>query len=167
MLSNIQRPILASLSFKNEHFLRNAVCRSSPNAIRNAIKRHSSTLRLEQTTAYDPSAPEPVYHTLGATTKLNLFSAINAALRTAMTSDPTAILFGEDIAFGGVFRCSQGLREEFGEGRVFNTPLSENGIAGMAVGYASAGGTAIGEMQFADYIFPAMDQIVNEMAKFR
>lgn len=125
MLSNIQRPILASLSFKKEHFLRNLCCRSSLDAIRNTTKRHSSTLRLEQTTAYDPSAPEPIYHTLGATTKLNLFSAINAALRTAMTSDPTAILFGEDIAFGGVFRCSQGLREEFGEGRVFNTPLSE------------------------------------------
>jgi len=84
-----------------------------------------------------------------------------------METDPTAILFGEDVSFGGVFRCSQNLREEFGEGRVFNTPLSENGIAGMAIGYASAGGTAIGEIQFGDYIFPAFDQIVNEMAKFR
>lgn len=89
--------------------------------------RTSSTL-LEPT-AYSPSNPEPSYHSLGPTTKLNLFSAINSALKTAMETDPTAILFGEDIAFGGVFRCSQGLRDEFGEGRVFNTPLSENGIA--------------------------------------
>ncbi|KAL7461319.1 hypothetical protein ACHAXS_001742 [Conticribra weissflogii] len=117
--------------------------------------------------AYDPSTPEPDYPALGSTSKLNLFSAINAAMSTAMHTDPTAIVFGEDVAFGGVFRCSQNLLEKYGSHRVFNTPLSENGIAGMAVGYASAGGTAIGEIQFADYIFPAMDQIVNEMAKFR
>lgn len=88
-------------------------------------------------------------------------------MRTAMQTDPTAIVFGEDVGFGGVFRCSQDLRDEFGPHRIFNTPLSENGIAGMAVGYASVGGTAIAEIQFADYIFPAFDQIVNEMAKFR
>mmetsp|Transcript_21928 Transcript_21928/g.45049 ORF Transcript_21928/g.45049 Transcript_21928/m.45049 type:complete len:225 (+) Transcript_21928:207-881(+) len=121
----------------------------------------------QYTSAYNPSAPEPDYPALGPTSKLNLFSAINSAMSTAMSTDPTAIVFGEDVAFGGVFRCSQNLLEEFGSHRVFNTPLSENGIAGMAVGYASAGGTAIGEIQFADYIFPAMDQIVNEMAKFR
>ena len=80
-------------------------------------------------TAYSPTAPEPPYPSLGPTTRLNLFTAINSAMKTAMQSDPTAIVFGEDIAFGGVFRCSMGLREEFGEGRVFNTPLSENGIA--------------------------------------
>eukprot|EP00585_Thalassiosira_rotula_P013065 CAMPEP_0196130986 /NCGR_PEP_ID=MMETSP0910-20130528/1156_1 /TAXON_ID=49265 /ORGANISM="Thalassiosira rotula, Strain GSO102" /LENGTH=420 /DNA_ID=CAMNT_0041390381 /DNA_START=254 /DNA_END=1516 /DNA_ORIENTATION=- len=118
-------------------------------------------------TTYHPQAPEPNYTDLGPTSKLNLFTAINSAMQTAMKTDPTAIMFGEDVAFGGVFRCSQDLREEFGEGRVFNTPLSENGIAGMAIGYASAGGTAIGEIQFGDYIFPAFDQIVNEMAKFR
>ena len=101
------------------------------------------------------------------TERMNLFTAINDALAIALASDDSAILFGEDVAFGGVFRCSQNLRERFGDQRVFNTPLSENGIAGMAVGYAASGGTAIGEIQFADYIFPAMDQIVNELAKFR
>jgi len=60
-----------------------------------------------------------------------------------------------------------GLREEFGEDRVFNTPLCEQGIAGLAIGYAAMGRTAIAEMQFADYIFPAFDQIVNEAAKIR
>lgn len=77
------------------------------------------------------------------------------------------LFFLLDVAFGGVFRCTQELQDKFGEERVFNTPISENGIAGFAAGYASAGGTAIGEIQFADYIFPAFDQIVNEIAKFR
>jgi 2-oxoisovalerate dehydrogenase E1 component beta subunit len=98
---------------------------------------------------------------------MNLFTAINNAMSIALETDESAIVFGEDVAFGGVFRCSQNLREQFGTDRVFNTPLSETGIAGFAIGYASMGGTAIGEIQFADYIFPAFDQIVNEMAKFR
>lgn len=86
------------------------------------------------------------------TQDMNLFTAVNHAMDIALASDPTAIVFGEDVAFGGVFRCTQGLREKYGEERVLNTPLSENGIAGMAVGYASVGGTAIGEIQFADYM---------------
>jgi 2-oxoisovalerate dehydrogenase E1 component beta subunit len=73
----------------------------------------------------------------------------------------------QDVAFGGVFRCSVDLKEQFGEDRVFNTPLCEQGIAGFAIGYASMGKTAIAEIQFADYIFPAFDQIVNEAAKYR
>jgi len=80
-------------------------------------------------TTYHPQAPEPNYPELGPTTKLNLFTAINSAMQTAMQTDDTAIVFGEDVSFGGVFRCSQNLREEFGNDRVFNTPLSENGIA--------------------------------------
>ena len=80
-------------------------------------------------TTYHPQSPEPNYTSLGTTSKLNLFTAINSAMQTAMKTDDTAIVFGEDVSFGGVFRCSQNLREEFGEERVFNTPLSENGIA--------------------------------------
>jgi len=79
-------------------------------------------------TTYHPQASEPNYSELGSTTKLNLFTAINSAMQTAMQTDDTAIVFGEDVSFGGVFRCSQHLREEFGNDRVFNTPLSENGI---------------------------------------
>ena len=94
------------------------------------------------------------------TTNMNLFTAINNAMSTAMDTDDSAIVFGEDVAFGGVFRCSNGLKDKFGPSRVFNTPLSENGIAGFAIGYASMGGTAIGEIQFADYIFPAMGTYV-------
>jgi 2-oxoisovalerate dehydrogenase E1 component beta subunit len=98
---------------------------------------------------------------------MNLFTAVNDAMRIAMKTDDTAVVFGEDVGFGGVFRCSVGLQEEFGKARVFNTPLCEQGIAGFAIGYASMGCTAIAEIQFADYIFPAFDQIVNEAAKFR
>lgn len=94
------------------------------------------------------------------TERMNLFTAINNALSIALKTDPSSILFGQDVAFGGVFRCTQGLQDEFGADRVFNTPLSENGIAGLAIGYSSmSGGTAIGEIQFADYIYPAFDQV--------
>ena len=85
----------------------------------------------------------------------------------AMESDDSALIFGEDVKFGGVFRCTMGLNEKYGTDRVFNTPLSEQGIAGFAIGTAATGATTIAEMQFADYIFPAFDQIVNEAAKFR
>jgi len=70
----------------------------------------------------------------GAMTKrMNLFTAINNALSIALKTDPTSILFGQDVAFGGVFRCTQGLQDDFGPDRVFNTPLSENGIAGALI----------------------------------
>lgn len=69
------------------------------------------------------------------------------------------MVFGEDVAFGGVFRCTVGLMEKYGQDRVFNTPLAEGGIAGFAVGLAAMGHTPIGEIQFADYIFPAFDQV--------
>ncbi|CAL7934046.1 unnamed protein product [Xylocopa violacea] len=103
----------------------------------------------------------------GETKKMNMYEAINNGLRIAMTRDPDAVIFGEDVAFGGVFRCTVGLQEEFGQDRVFNTPLCEQGIAGFGIGLATAGVTAIAEIQFADYIFPAFDQLVNEAAKVR
>lgn len=70
-----------------------------------------------------------------------------------------AVVFGEDVSFGGVFRATTGLAEKFGKDRVFNTPLTEQGIAGFAIGMAAVGHTAIAEIQFADYIFPAFDQV--------
>jgi len=103
----------------------------------------------------------------GEKIRMNLFTALNDAMRIALQTDDMAVIFGEDVAFGGVFRCTVDLREEFGEHRVFNTPLSEQGIAGFGIGYATMGHTAIAEIQFADYIFPAFDQIVNEAAKYR
>lgn len=111
------------------------------------------------------AAAEPAFE--GGEKRMNLFTAVNDAMRIAMETDDSAVVFGEDVSFGGVFRCTVGLREQFGDERVFNTPLCEQGIAGFAIGYAAMGRTAIAEMQFADYIFPAFDQIVNEAAKYR
>ena len=85
----------------------------------------------------------------------------------ALATDEHAVLFGEDVAFGGVFRCTMGLLDEFGPERVLNMPINEQGLVGFGIGLSAVGGTAIAEVQFADYIFPAMDQIVNEAAKFR
>ncbi|XP_012728424.2 2-oxoisovalerate dehydrogenase subunit beta, mitochondrial [Fundulus heteroclitus] len=111
--------------------------------------------------------PEPVTTQYGPTQKMNLFQSITSALDNTLASDPTAVIFGEDVAFGGVFRCTVGLRDKYGKDRVFNTPLCEQGIVGFGIGAAVAGATAIAEIQFADYIFPAFDQIVNEAAKYR
>lgn len=103
----------------------------------------------------------------GTTSRINLFQAVNAALSHALRSDQRVMLFGEDVAFGGVFRCSMNLASEFGQDRVFNTPLSEQGIVGFAIGAAMEGMRPVAEIQFADYVFPAFDQIVNEAAKCR
>lgn len=100
--------------------------------------------------------------------EMNMLQAVNEALSIAMQADERMVVFGEDVGhFGGVFRATSGLQEKFGRERCFNTPLTEQGIAGFANGLASNGMTAVAEIQFADYIFPAFDQIVNEAAKFR
>ncbi|KAK3047596.1 hypothetical protein LTR09_010980 [Extremus antarcticus] len=103
----------------------------------------------------------------GGTTRINLFQSINQAMAHALRTDPKVILFGEDVAFGGVFRCSMNLQTEFGDDRVFNTPLSEQGLVGFAIGAALEGLKPLAEIQFADYVYPAFDQIVNEAAKIR
>ncbi|KAM4866220.1 2-oxoisovalerate dehydrogenase subunit beta, mitochondrial isoform 3-T4 [Thomomys bottae] len=111
--------------------------------------------------------PDPESREYGQTQKMNLFQAVTSALDNSLAADPTAVIFGEDVAFGGVFRCTVGLRDKYGKDRVFNTPLCEQGIVGFGIGIAVTGATAIAEIQFADYIFPAFDQIVNEAAKYR
>uniref|UniRef100_A0A6A7FSI3 2-oxoisovalerate dehydrogenase subunit beta, mitochondrial n=1 Tax=Hirondellea gigas TaxID=1518452 RepID=A0A6A7FSI3_9CRUS len=115
---------------------------------------------------YHPDKPDIVGENEDVT-EMNLFKAINSAMDIALATDETTVLFGEDVGFGGVFRCSVGLQEKYGRDRVFNTPLCEQGIAGFAIGLAVTGSTAIAEIQFADYIFPAFDQLVNEAAKYR
>ena len=97
----------------------------------------------------------------------NLHQAVNSALSHALKTDEKVLVFGEDVAFGGVFRCSKGLKDEFGSERVFNTPLSEQGIIGFGIGVAAEGMRPVAEIQFADYVYPAFDQLVNEAAKFR
>ena len=103
-----------------------------------------------------------------STSKMNFLQAVNSALDTAMKANPRVVCLGEDIGqFGGVFRATSNLKEKYGALRCFNTPLTEQGIAGFAIGLAAQGSVAVAEIQFADYIFPAFDQIVNEAAKFR
>ena len=100
----------------------------------------------------------------GETNKMTLLQAVTSAMDITLDKDPSACIFGEDVAFGGVFRCTVGLQDKYGKDRVFNTPLCEQGIAGFGIGLAQAGATAIAEIQFADYIFPAFDQVpLNEL----
>src|SRR5215470_8120045 len=100
--------------------------------------------------------------------QMNMVQAINDALRVEMRRDDRVVILGEDVGkVGGVFRVTQGLFDEFGEERVIDTPLSEGGIIGAAVGMALYGMVPVPEIQFADFIFPAFDQIVSEVAKFR
>lgn len=99
---------------------------------------------------------------------LNLLQAVNDALRVEMRRDPNVVVLGEDVGkFGGVFRATAGLYEEFGPDRVIDTPLAEGGIIGAAIGMAMYGLRPVPEIQFSDFIFPAFDQIVNELAKLR
>ena len=98
---------------------------------------------------------------------MNMVQAINNALDISLSRMKNSVILGEDVAFGGVFRCTQGLLERYGPSRIIDTPLCEQGIVGMGLGLASQGTTAIAEIQFADYIFPAFDHIVNEVAKYR
>ena len=97
-----------------------------------------------------------------------MVGALNAALRDAMRSDPRTLVFGEDVgALGGVFRVTEGLQDEFGAERVFNTPIAEAAIAGMCVGLAMAGWRPIAEMQFDGFSYPALDQVISHVAKYR
>jgi 2-oxoisovalerate dehydrogenase E1 component beta subunit len=98
----------------------------------------------------------------------NIIQAVNDALRLEMRRDPRVVVLGEDVGkFGGVFRATLGLIEEFGADRVIDTPLAEAGIVGAAIGMALYGLRPVPEIQFSDFIFPAFDQIVNELAKIR
>jgi len=100
--------------------------------------------------------------------EMNMVTAINDALRHEMRRDDRVVVLGEDVGkVGGVFRVTQGLFQEFGEDRVIDTPLAEGGIIGTAIGMALYGLRPVPEIQFADFIFPAFDQIVSEAAKFR
>jgi 2-oxoisovalerate dehydrogenase E1 component beta subunit len=99
---------------------------------------------------------------------MNMVQAINDALRLEMRKDERVVILGEDVGkVGGVFRVTSGLFDEFGDDRVIDTPLSEGGIIGAAIGMALYGLVPIPEIQFSDFIFPAYDQIVSEIAKYR
>lgn len=99
---------------------------------------------------------------------MTMIEAIRDALDLALTEDPRVTLFGEDVGyFGGVFRCTAGLQQKHGVARCFDTPISELGIVGAAIGMAAFGRRPVVEIQFADYMYPAYDQIVSEAARMR
>ena len=100
--------------------------------------------------------------------QITLVQAVNDALKEEMRSDDDVVVLGEDVGVnGGVFRCTADLVDEFGEERVIDTPLSESGIIGAAIGMALYGLKPVPEIQFSDFIWPAFDQITSEMAKMR
>ena len=100
--------------------------------------------------------------------EVTMVGALNAALRDALKGDPRTLVFGEDVGeLGGVFRVTDGLQKDFGRDRVFNTPIAEAGIAGLAVGLALAGWRPIAEMQFDAFSYPALEQIISHVAKYR
>ena len=100
--------------------------------------------------------------------QMNMIQALNSAMDIALSKDPTVVLMGEDIGyFGGVFRCTEGLQRKHGEHRVLDAPIAEGGIVATAIGMGVNGLRPVVEIQFADYIYPAFDQIVSELARLR
>ena len=100
--------------------------------------------------------------------EITMVGALNAALRDALERDGRTLVFGEDVGeLGGVFRVTEGLQQDFGRERVFNTPIAEAGIAGICVGLAMAGWRPIAEMQFDGFSYPALDQVISHVAKYR
>ena len=101
-------------------------------------------------------------------TTLTLSKALNAGLRKALENDPKVLIMGEDVGkLGGVFRVTDGLQKDFGEDRVIDTPLAESGIVGTAIGLALRGYRPVCEIQFDGFVYPAVDQIVSQLAKMR
>ena len=99
---------------------------------------------------------------------MSMVEAIRSALDHALGANEDVLIFGEDVGyFGGVFRCTEGLQEKHGVQRCFDTPISEGGIVGVAIGMAAHGLRPVVEIQFSDYIYPAFDQIVSEAARLR
>ena len=126
-----------------------------------ATARTTSAATIGTTTA-------PATASTGNAATMTLGKALNAGLHQAMTSDPKVILLGEDIGkLGGVFRVTEGLQQEFGDRRVIDTPLAESGVIGTAVGLAMRGYRPVCEIQFDGFVYPAFDQIVSQVAKFR
>lgn len=99
---------------------------------------------------------------------MTMIQALRSAMDVMLERDPNVVVFGQDVGyFGGVFRCTEGLQAKYGRARVFDTPISEGGIVGAAVGMGAYGLRPVAEIQFADYFYPASDQIVSEAARLR
>src|SRR4051812_17090667 len=115
-----------------------------------------------------PEPEGPILTELPTVTTLTMAQAINRALHDAMAGDDRVLVFGEDVAaLGGVFRVTEGLNETFGDERCFDTPLAESAIIGIAVGLAIRGFVPVPEIQFDGFSYPAFDQMVSHLAKYR
>src|SRR5690606_4649356 len=100
--------------------------------------------------------------------QMNMIQALNSAMDIMLGRDPSVVIIGQDVGyFGGVFRATDGLQRKHGEHRVLDAPIAEGGIVGAAIGMAVNGLRPVAEVQFADYIYPATDQIVSELARLR
>ncbi|MCP5328903.1 MAG: alpha-ketoacid dehydrogenase subunit beta [Sinobacteraceae bacterium] len=100
--------------------------------------------------------------------RMNMVQALNSAMDVMLARDPSVVLMGQDIGyFGGVFRVTDGLQKKYGAHRVIDTPIAEGGIVGAAIGMGVNGLRPVAEIQFADYIYPAYDQVVSELARLR
>ncbi|WP_082524693.1 alpha-ketoacid dehydrogenase subunit beta [Pseudorhodoferax sp. Leaf274] len=103
-----------------------------------------------------------------ASKPMTMIQALRSALDVVMARDPDVVVFGQDVGyFGGVFRVTEGLQAKYGKTRCFDTPISEGGIVGVAVGMGAYGLRPVAEIQFADYFYPASDQLVSEAARLR
>src|SRR5207342_953025 len=133
--------------------------------------RSASRPRARCSTTRSPTRRRPCsvsVRSSSAMAELTMVAALNAALRDALAADPRTLVFGEDVGeLGGVFRVTEGLQAKFGRERVFNTPIAEAGIAGICVGLALAGWHPVAEMQFDGFSYPAIDQIISHVAKYR
>src|SRR5690349_19172748 len=127
------------------------------------------TMRADARRARGQVRPELEARMMSAETKtMNMIEAINSAMDVMLDRDPNMVVMGEDVGFfGGVFRCTAGLQKKHGKTRVFDTPINECGIIGAAVGMCAYGLRPVPEIQFADYIYPGMDQLISEAARLR
>jgi 2-oxoisovalerate dehydrogenase E1 component beta subunit len=104
----------------------------------------------------------------GETKAMTMIQALRSALDVMMARDDNVVVFGQDVGyFGGVFRVTEGLQAKYGKPRCFDAPINEGGIVGAAVGMAAYGLRPVAEIQFADYFYPAADQIISEAARLR
>jgi 2-oxoisovalerate dehydrogenase E1 component beta subunit len=123
---------------------------------------------MNMLTKVNDTSAEVEAEALASSKPMTMIQALRSAMDVMMERDPNVIVFGQDVGyFGGVFRVTEGLQAKYGKNRCFDTPISEGGIVGVAVGMGAYGLRPVAEIQFADYFYPASDQIVSEAARLR
>src|SRR6478609_1956816 len=133
-----------------------------------ANPRHATSSRMSMPNCLRTCAGSVSRSESDAMARMTMIEAIRSAMDVSMGRDDDVVVFGEDVGFfGGVFRCTHGLQQKYGVSRCFDAPISEAGIVGTAIGMASYGLKPCIEIQFADYMYPAYDQIVSEAARLR